>query len=288
MQKLCTIFLFVLSACQASTVPVVQTPAFSETPPPLYSPSISTNSGVDPQPLNIQLVWENSPHAVLPQNNTSINADEVWRAIRCDECHESKGGVINAAIAWWNPETQVHEFVPDSNALCQKCHTDFSISINQESSNNLAHQGYKCIDCHDPHSTTASCSNSTCHTNIIKIDDQPPATPSGIHPDEGNPFCGGSSCHPAATQVASKPRSIHGFIHAGVACMVCHDASGLQVAPDPNERRWVTWQMTVEGGGSPSEPYVSHSIQLRVDCTRCHFSNNPWNLSTVTGSEFDH
>ncbi|MHB8777156.1 MAG: hypothetical protein ACYC6R_05260 [Anaerolineales bacterium] len=279
-------FVFMLCACQSSTLtaPVPVTPSII-LPAPESTHAPALNNGGGEQTLDINNALENSPHANIIEGNLLL-PQESNENIRCDECHESKNGVTSATIAWWNPETQVHELVPDSNALCLKCHTDFSASIHQ--ANNLAHQDFKCIDCHDPHSTTASCSNSTCHANIIQIDDQPPATPSGIHPDEGNPFCGGSSCHPAATQAASKPHSIHGFIHAGVTCVACHDASGLQVGPDPNEGLWVAWRMVVDGGGSPSEPYASHSIQLKVDCMRCHFSNNPWNLSTVTGSEFDH
>src|SRR3972149_5677146 len=129
-----TIFLIFLTACQTSTVPVVPTSTFSGTLPPLYSPTISTDSGVKYQLLNIQLAWEKSPHAVQLQNDT-LNTDGAWQVTRCDNCHESKGGIIGATIAWWNPETQAYESVPDSNMLCQKCHEDILAFSHQEASN---------------------------------------------------------------------------------------------------------------------------------------------------------
>jgi hypothetical protein len=286
MQKWFMIIVFILlAACQPATVPVVPTSTFSGTLPPLYSPTISTDSEVKYQLLNIQLAWEKSPHAVQSQNDP-LKTDGAWQITRCDNCHESKGGIIGATIAWWDPETQAYESVPDSNTLCQKCHEDILAFSHQEASNSLVHQSFECFDCHEPHSTAASCSNSTCHANILQIDDQPPSTPVGGHPDVGNPFCGGPGCHPAATQAASKPHSGHSFTHAGVTCVACHDASELQVGPDQIRGLWVTWRIIVEEGSSLTEPFSSHSIQLIVDCKRCHFSDNPWNLPIAVGNEF--
>lgn len=280
-------FVIILCACQDNplTVHITVTPSVSLHPPEV-TPTPVPDSDTGKQFRDVQNAWENSPHANNLQHNPLL-PQETNEKIRCDQCHESKSGVISATIAWWNPETQAYESVPDSNTLCQKCHADISASTHQGDSNSLAHQGFECIDCHEPHSTAASCSNSTCHANILQIDDQPPATPIGGHPDEGNPFCGGPSCHPAATQAASKPHSIHGFAHAGVTCVACHDASGLQVGRHQIGGLWVTWRMISEGGSSLTEPYSSHSIQIKIDCKRCHYSNNPWNLPTITGNEFD-
>jgi hypothetical protein len=149
------------------------------------------------------------------------------------------------------------------------------------------HNNLNCVDCHDPHNTVASCTNSICHANILQNNPGPPSTPVGGHPNVGSPFCGGpTSCHPAATAAASKPQSIHGWQHNTVTCAACHDADHLAVEPVAGGGPWVTWQKSILSGNSITKPYFSHSIQVNVDCFRCHFNNNPWNLPMVTGNEF--
>jgi hypothetical protein len=74
--------------------------------------------------------------------------------------------------------------------------------------------------------------------------------------------------------------------HANVTCMACHDASGLQVAPHPDEAeggKWVTVLASVSRSGEATVAYAhSHSAQWLVDCSRCHFAENPWELSVLT------
>jgi hypothetical protein len=75
--------------------------------------------------------------------------------------------------------------------------------------------------------------------------------------------------------------------HANLECMACHDASGSKVAPfpaDAEDPRWTTVVVSAgRGGGAPTtSPVVSHSIMWEVDCSRCHFTDNPWELSVLT------
>ena len=281
------VFVVILYACQdvKLTVPASVTPS-AALPPPEVTRTPVLDSVIGQQFLSIQIAWENSPHANNLQDNQLL-PQELTEDIRCDKCHESKDGIISAPMAWWNPEINRYESVHDSNALCSKCHIDRNVLNHGGEPENEIHRNFECIDCHEPHSTIASCSSSNCHLNIVQTNELPPATPTGGHPDIDRPFCGGPSCHPAATEIASRPRSVHGYNHANVTCVACHDATGLEVGPEENRGTWVTWREIVLDGRTLNEPSSSHYIQVEVDCTRCHFSNNHWDLPTVTGDEFD-
>jgi hypothetical protein len=217
--------------------------------------------------------WNDSPHK------------SASHSIGCESCHETKGGSIQAAIAWWNKADGTHEPVTDSTALCSKCHADTEIKRQVIDLTNSVHSSFKCLDCHNPHSTAASCTNSGCHAGIRKPSDMPPATPGSGHPSN-SAFCGGANCHPAATEAALSNPTIHGARHAMVACIACHDSSASQVGPSGATGLWLPLR-TVEINGTPTtQPYKPHSIQAKVDCTRCHFEANPWKLPLVSGHEF--
>jgi hypothetical protein len=51
---------------------------------------------------------------------------------------------------------------------------------------------------------------------------------------------------------------------------------------DPDEPylgQWVTWRITLIAGSIPSNHvWVSHNLTREVECSRCHFSDNPWSL----------
>jgi hypothetical protein len=97
-----------------------------------------------------------------------------------------------------------------------------------------------CTDCHDPHSTAASCAN----------------------------------CHKTLSTAAG-----HDAAHKNVACTACHDASGLKSAPNANGQ-WVSFRTTISAssGRASESAIVSHALQKAVDCTRCHYNNNPAKL----------
>ena len=73
-----------------------------------------------------------------------------------------------------------------------------------------------------------------------------------------------------------------------VDCMACHDSSGMEVGPHPDEEMggvFTTLVSEMGRGGEMTTEYVkSHSIQWQVACDRCHFEENPWELSVLTAS----
>jgi hypothetical protein len=70
----------------------------------------------------------------------------------------------------------------------------------------------------------------------------------------------------------------HSLLHANVLCVACHDASGFAVEPLEETGDWITYRTTEFMGQASTEPYQSHALQLQVDCQRCHYPDNPWDL----------
>jgi hypothetical protein len=290
-----------LCACQtnASAGPVDGTPTIRVSPAP------SVDVGPSPEPLATSTLtqtvgppasieeqaWANSPHA-LPPTATVQPTDSGAPAsavVPCSACHKEDGGTVTGSkIAWWNATAQQYESVADVNTLCQKCHDQLRPSNGLSTPKSDIHGGFECTACHDPHTTAASCSNSTCHTNIRQTSDMPPSTPMGGHPfiGGGGPFCGGTSCHPAATAAASQPRSVHGAAHRNVTCEACHAAGDVTARPGKDGGPWIPLQTTPQPGKPTAVPYFSHAVKVEVDCQRCHLANNPWSLPAVTGNEF--
>jgi hypothetical protein len=294
----------VLSGCQNHNTPtviqVIGTATF--TTPPL-APTVSNS----PEEWKL---WSESPHAATNRTASAVNtycaqchsplnwnpqvsretavvvSAGEWRNIPCEVCHEASETGFLSAVSWWDLTTQQNQPVQDETELCEKCHRDigeFHYKVNLDDS---VHASFGCIDCHDPHSTTTSCSDSGCHEKIRPESSLPPSTPSGgVHPNN-TAFCGGANCHPAATQAALSNTSIHGSTHVSVSCIACHDASGMPVAPSQELGLWIPFRLTEKEGEQVSVPFRSHAIQREVDCSRCHIEGNEWRLPPVTGNEF--
>ena len=68
--------------------------------------------------------------------------------------------------------------------------------------------------------------------------------------------------------------------------MACHDASGAEVGPSPDEAMggmWTTVLNSIGRTGEPtSEAIISHSVQWAVACDRCHYAENPSELIELT------
>jgi hypothetical protein len=197
--------------------------------------------------------------------------------VQCDNCHQVENGVVLGEVSLRNQQTGQYEAVTANDALCGECH--------EVAASSSIHMTMTCTDCHDPHRVEASCTDSGCHSTIPTTFFVLPATPTGGHPESGSGFCGGANCHAVATAVADTAGSIHGIEHSLVSCDACHDASGMEVGPSPDDGRWVLWQdVEVDGQVFRENPF-SHEIQREVDCARCHFEDNPWGLPPVTGEE---
>jgi hypothetical protein len=84
---------------------------------------------------------------------------------------------------------------------------------------------------------------------------------------------------------SSRLKQGHGSVHIDVACVACHDASGLEVGPIEGKGQWKTFRTTELLGRSSREPYQSHNLQREVACDRCHYADNPWGLVAEVGGD---
>lgn len=195
--------------------------------------------------------------------------EEEWVGVPCETCHRvDTNGIADAAIAWFNPVKQEYQEVNTPTELCEKCHVtttgnSFGSAVTHKitlgGSAHLNYGGFLgdvppptyCSDCHDPH-TLEPKQCEDCHADVLTSD-----------------------THMKGYNAIMLPK---------VTCMACHDASGLDVGPHPDEEMggiWVT-QETTFGRGGPSTDYVlSHSIVFEVACDRCHSKGNVHGLSTL-------
>ncbi len=197
--------------------------------------------------------------------------EEDWVGITCETCHIMEGDQSTGQLAWLNVKTGLHEPVSSPNELCSKCHLT-SAGVSWTGGTGVEHEIYLggsahknwagilddtrrpdlCVDCHDPHTQTP-------------------------------PSC--EDCHP---DVRTSDTHIKGQneIHENISCMACHDASGAEVGPHPDEAMggmFTTVLSSISRAGEPTlEPIISHSVQWQVECDRCHFAEHPWELVEFT------
>ena len=171
-----------------------------------------------------------------------------WQAVTCEVCHKVANGALtsevvwlNAAIAQFDSSQTPYEAVATSSDLCRKCHADVGGLHYGRDLGTGAHSSFTCTKCHNAHSTKANCAD----------------------------------CHQSLKAVAG-----HDKEHAAVNCVACHDASALKVGPTQDKKTWLTFKPTDPRGKPGDTPYVSHNLQRQVDCARCHYAGNPWNLET--------
>ncbi len=291
----------------------VPTPTLEPTPvPEPEAPGVAIDS---PEYMLVLATWEGSPHGNTygegkgpntycsrchsPQNwdpTTSVDlppncvtckfptdesmrmattmefvSEEDWVGIACETCHKTEDGRVLAEASWLNPLTLEHEAIGIPNELCTKCHADtkgvsasggrgveHAITLGGSAHLNWAgalpqdHRPAYCSDCHDPHSLLPKqCID--CHEDVLGME----------------------------THIKGQAEA-----HANVSCLACHDASGMEVAPvtvEGEEAEWVTVLTSTSRSGETTVAYQkSHSIAWLVDCSRCHFEGNPWELSVLT------
>lgn len=242
----------------------------------------------DPEVINLQ--WENSAHAtsfvtdINNQNNSCAKChapiewmptvedlpescftckfelseppklinESQWQSITCKVCHQTdKKGNVLPEFSWLEVAAlEEYTEVESVNELCMKCHAPSNIPDHVAIELGGAHADFQCTDCHNAHELTTSCGDSSCHETL--------QDPEKIIPG-------------------------HDEDHSDVACEACHDASDLEVGPDEESGIWTTfatWAVESEGNTeSGITPFVSHNTVLEADCSRCHFADNPWDLT---------
>ncbi len=178
--------------------------------------------------------------------------ESQWQSITCKVCHQTdKKGNVEPEFSWLEVAAlEEYVEVENANELCMKCHAPSNIQEHVAIEIGGAHTDFLCTDCHNAHDLTTSCGDSSCHETL-----QDPETIISGHDED----------------------------HSNLACEACHDASGLDVGPEEETGIWTTFApWTVESEGNTETgiiPFVSHNTVLEADCTRCHFADNPWDLS---------
>lgn len=173
-----------------------------------------------------------------------------WLNIPCKTCHKlDKKDNVEPEI-FWLAVAQIDEYdkVSSADEICLKCHISTNRSAGHPGTNLAGvHADYLCIECHDPHSTATEASS-----------------------------CGGSECHDL-TENDDVVIVGHDEDHQNVSCSACHDSGDFAVKPN-DEGIWVTY---ISKSESTDDLYsfTSHNIILEVDCGRCHYPDNPWDLS---------
>lgn len=175
--------------------------------------------------------------------------EHEWTNIPCMTCHKlDKKDNVEPDI-YWLEIAQIEQYaeVETSTELCQMCHQAKS-GIDRHPGTQVAgaHADYDCDDCHDPHAATTSCSSAECHSTF------------GM---EAEPVAG------------------HDDDHQMVACVACHDGGGMFVGPPISDEQseWTTFSSDKED----AYPVYSHNLVLEAACGRCHYSDNPWDLSGI-------
>ena len=294
---------------QPTPTPIIEIVEVTVVVPPTDAPPEPTEAPPEPTPLPDQAVqiaaWEASPHGNTydlgkgpntycsrchsPQNWDPASkpgpppncitckmptdeevrespfmdfvAEEDWAGINCETCHIMENGVAMEGIAWLNPLTMEHEEVSTPNELCTNCHLEAPTVDHEIYLGGSAHKNWAgnltedrrpeyCSECHDPHTQ------------------QPKQC---------------EDCHEIDPATHAKGR--YALMQDVVTCMACHDALGLDVGPHPDEAMggiWVTQETTMGRAGPTTDFVLSHSPQLEVSCDRCHYEENPYDLTVYT------
>src|SRR5690606_8028490 len=70
-----------------------------------------------------------------------------------------------------------------------------------------------------------------------------------------------------------------------VSCMGCHEATGMDVGPHPDEAMGGIWVPIVSemgrSGQMSTTAVTSHSVNWLVSCDRCHFEGNTHELPVL-------
>ena len=204
------------------------------------------NATIGTPPTCVSCKFANESEVRVGEGNPLIPESE-WKGISCEVCHRVSDDSINATIAWFNPSTNYYESKATSQQLCEKCHTDTETLRYKIDMGSLIHAGYDCTDCHQPHSVAANCKDAGCHAEV-------------------------------EFREANRNGNKHTTAHQSIECTACHDASGLEVNKIEGEGTWTTFRTVEVLGRAQTKPYTSHNLTTEVNCQKCHYPDNPWNL----------
>lgn len=243
-----------------------------------------------PNCVSCKFPFESEPRIAL---GNPLVPEEDWAGINCAACHHEEDGIVEASLSWFDRLSNQRQELSNSTQLCEICHRDKEPSLHHRRDlGNSAHADFTCTSCHDPHSTTASCSSAGCHH--VPVSDRGECAK--CHPDAisfhtmEQMHSAGHDCLKCHEDVIKPPMSeaaatAHAIHMARVTCVACHDASGLQIGPLEQGGVWMTWRTIETIRGASTEPYQSHALQRAADCQKCHFEENPWGLLWLERTE---
>ena len=238
---------------------------------------------IDPPPKCVSCKFQNESEPRIAVGNPLV-PELSWKGLECSVCHRIENGTLIAEPVWHDQVTGYYESVENTTALCEKCHTDTQTLRHKRNLGDQTHVGFLCTDCHDPHSLTASCTQSGCHNNLVSSITSVMPFP---HTTMGFSSCSQEFCHIGtnfSTKLASSQQNNIIWNHQDerhdtVSCGACHDASNLEVGVLEGQNIWVTFRTVELLGRSSKEFYQSHNLQKNVNCARCHYAGNPWGLT---------
>lgn len=257
---------------------------------------------IDPPPNCVTCKFPHESEIRIGVNNPLV-PEEQWRNIGCEVCHRMEDNRVSPEVLWLDNSTGYYETIATNQDLCEKCHVTSGMIQRGILFGEHTHQGYSCTDCHDPHSTMASCVNSGCHANVLAESLLPSSQHANLTNSEqclvchtegmqlhdmetqrtGNSDC--LNCHIDMNNVQADQTSppFHSKRHTRVDCVACHDASGMEVGLANNESRWTTFRTIQSPSGISTDVFSSHDLQKEVVCQKCHFEDNIWALPVING-----
>jgi len=162
--------------------------------------------------------------------------ESEWHHVGCPICHEPVGDSYRITPAFWNQALGVYEPVESSNELCAHCHEgDHGFRVSEEQHADYAHQGWQCLDCHNPHGDNIAC-----------VD-----------------------CHDVFTGRGAVEHANH---QEQVTCSACHDRGGLALWFDRDPASSFYGQVVTIRFAHTLTSWPSHNLQTEVSCGRCHHS----------------
>lgn len=170
---------------------------------------------------------------------------EEWHDIGCPVCHEPVGDSFRITPSYWNQELGAYEPVEEIDELCAHCHEgQHGFEVIEEMDVDRAHQGWHCIDCHDPHGDNIQC-----------ID-----------------------CHDTTTGPAAEEHANHTQVH----CSGCHDRGGLGLWQEHDPDSHFYTMFITRRFAHTLTSWPSHNLQTEVDCRRCHHAGNDYTFPALS------
>ena len=118
---------------------------------------------VDSPPNCVSCKFPQEDEPRIAEGNPLV-PEEDWVGIDCAVCHTNADDELQSSLSWYDVKTGYQETIQTPADLCMHCHVNSEpFLFHARELGDSVHKGFDCTDCHDPHSTEASCLSSGCH-----------------------------------------------------------------------------------------------------------------------------